>query len=444
MRKASPRKSSQLAGPSALPIAPKGMGDVLPPFARDRRELSQILLNHFGLCGYELVTAPLFEHASVVEQGNDDADPRDQLRFVEPESGEVAVFRPDITPQIARIVATRLGPERPGPYRLAYEGRILRRRRGRARNHCQVAQVGLECAGLEGPAGDIETIALAAGSCDRAGLRSYRVELCTSALVRPLISGVRAPFRARVAELVASKDTEGLRSSARDAGLSRTTLSRLEAIVEHYGDQSVLTHARKTFRWPGARTAIGDLQAIAEGLNSQGLGESLHVDLSETRGFTYYTGASFQIFAPGPGEAICGGGRYDDLLGRFGAAMPASGFAIDLENLLWALKAAGTSFEGPRTRRCALVGTSPQEMSLAQALRDQGIGVAVLKNGTTAKEALAFADSWGYSAALVPTRSKIRAWRVCDGQSRTHETTSAAPDSALIEWAFSDFDSNKD
>src|SRR5215813_11987793 len=93
---------------SAPLVTPKGMGDLLPPEAAARRALSLRVLRTFELRGYELVLPPVFEHAEVVQRGNDALESRDLLRFVEPESGEVAVLRPDITPQIARIVATRL------------------------------------------------------------------------------------------------------------------------------------------------------------------------------------------------------------------------------------------------------------------------------------------------------------------------------------------------
>ena len=131
---------------------PKGMGDLLPPEANARRALTRVVLGTFELSGYDLITTPLFEHAAVVERGTDALDPRDLLRFVEPESGEVAVLRPDITPQIARVIATRM-LKHPAPWRLCYEGRVIRRRRGRARSHQQVTQAGVECIGIAGPQG---------------------------------------------------------------------------------------------------------------------------------------------------------------------------------------------------------------------------------------------------------------------------------------------------
>ena len=105
---------------------PAGMRDLLPEEARERRDLAQRALARLELFGYELVLLPAFEFADVLERGLGVLDASEVLRFVEPESGEVAAFRPDMTPQIARMIATRLG-SRPPPFRLAYEGTVLRR-----------------------------------------------------------------------------------------------------------------------------------------------------------------------------------------------------------------------------------------------------------------------------------------------------------------------------
>src|SRR6516225_10752605 len=140
---------------------PAGMRDLLPEEAAMRRTLARRVLDRFALHGYAVVTPPVFEFAEVLERGLGTLDPADVLRFVEPESGEVAALRPDMTPQIARMIATRLRAM-PPPFRLCYEGTVLRRRSGRARKHRQIPQAGVELAGIAGPEGDLELLALAA------------------------------------------------------------------------------------------------------------------------------------------------------------------------------------------------------------------------------------------------------------------------------------------
>ena len=125
-RKRRSRSQARLGSSTpGLPMTPPGgMRDLLPPASMTRTLLWQRLMETFDLYGYQRVTTPPVEYAEVIERGLGTVDRRDLVRFVEPDSGEVALLRPDITPQIARIVATRL-QDRPAPWRLCYEGTIV-------------------------------------------------------------------------------------------------------------------------------------------------------------------------------------------------------------------------------------------------------------------------------------------------------------------------------
>ncbi len=132
---------------------PTGMRDFLPEETRERRHLAQRVLERVALHGYDLGAAPRVRVRGRARARSRRARSSDVLRFVEPESGEVAAFRPDMTPQIARMIATRLA-SRPPPFRLAYEGTVLRRLSGRARKRRQIPQVGVELVGSAGIGGD--------------------------------------------------------------------------------------------------------------------------------------------------------------------------------------------------------------------------------------------------------------------------------------------------
>src|SRR5580692_12944791 len=191
--------------PSLEHPLPAGMRDLLPEEAAARRDLSRAMLDRFTLHGYALVTLPVFEFAEVLERGLGTLDPADVLRFVEPESGEVAALRPDMTPQIARMIATRLH-ERPPPFRLGYEGTVLRRRTGRARKHRQIPQAGVELAGVAGPEGDLELIALLVDTLRATGLERFAIDLGDAGVVRALLSDLPAEKRARLSEAISQKD----------------------------------------------------------------------------------------------------------------------------------------------------------------------------------------------------------------------------------------------
>ena len=114
------------------------------------------------------------------------------------------------------------------------------------------------------------------------------------------------------------------------------------------------------------------------------------------RGFAYYTGTTFSIYADGPGEPIGAGGRYDELLSRFGAPMPAVGFGLDLDSLAWALRASGA----PALPREGIVYVGTTDDPRVRALRARGIRAVAMGYHDAA---LAHARSWGYAAVWSAT-----------------------------------------
>jgi len=419
---------------------PKGMGDLLPPEAEARRKLTRVVINTFERCGYDLIVTPLFEHAEVVERGTDARDPRDLLRFVEPESGEVAVLRPDITPQIARAVATRLA-KHPAPWRLCYEGRVIRRRRGRARSHQQLTQAGIECVGMAGPEADVEVLELAATACESAGLSDFRLELSHVSIAQSLLNTLPRNLHASVSEMLARKDSAALARFAREAQLPEDITRHLCALVEHYGDSDVLESARRELRWPEAQAAIANLQELVQRLDRQSTRQRLGFDLGDARGSSYYTGMSFNLLATGPGEPVAVGGRYDRLLERYGAPQAATGFAFDLENLQWALHATGRSSAAtyePRPFRVALALGTPAELRrLAAELRGQALDIitATLPSYDDESSCLGFARAWGYDAVLLAQRDRPRLVRTRDGAQREVSVSDPAVIMTLRAWA---------
>jgi ATP phosphoribosyltransferase regulatory subunit len=381
------------------------MRDLLPAEARARRALARRVLEHFALHGYQLVTPPVFELAEVLERGLGTLDPSDVLRFVEPESGEVAALRPDMTPQIARMVATRLARE-PSPIRLCYEGSIVRRRQGGARRHRQVPQAGVELYGTASLAGDLEVLELAASVTRAVGLEDVVVDLGHASIARSLLDAV--PDRTLASELAdalvhtdASR-VDALLSAPRAAAVPTRVAGALAALpdlsgggVADPGGARVFARASALLAGTPAEAALAELRALWDAARgpsaSRRLADVLTVDVGEVRGFAYYTGAIFHVLAEGPGEPVAAGGRYDDLLGRFDAPMPAVGFALHLDAVAWAREVAGVV--EPAAPRVVVALSSGGE-ALVEALRRAG--VAAVAHGD-AEGAKAYARAWGFS-----------------------------------------------
>jgi ATP phosphoribosyltransferase regulatory subunit len=383
--------NDQLRPPQALahPL-PAGLRDLLAEETFLRRSLARKILEHFALHTYDLVTPPVFELADVLEKGLGTLDPGDVLRFVEPESGEVCALRPDMTPQIARMVATRLSSQSP-PIRLCYEGTIVRRRQGRARKHRQVPQAGVELYGAPAPNGDEEVLHLLASVSRCIGLESFVIDIGHSGISRSLIDTLPKDLAHDVTEALVHKDrarVASLLATNAAANISKDTIRALKALPDLSGGfsgrsgQDVLNEAKKVFHGTPAAQPLLDLVALWERIHALGAQsadaiDNLRLDLGEVRHFAYYTGIIFHAVAKGPGEPYASGGRYDDLLGRFGHPMPAIGFALHLDAVARARSAAGQVEKRPAR---VLVALESNGEEVVRQLRAEGIA-AVSANG---------------------------------------------------------------
>jgi ATP phosphoribosyltransferase regulatory subunit len=357
---------------------PPGMRDLLPEEAASRRDLTRAVLERLALYGYQLVTPPAFELASVVERGLEETFD-DVLRFIEPESGDVAVLRPDMTPQIARIVATRLGDREP-PFRLAYEGTVIRRRASRAKKHRQIPQVGVELCGVEGAEGDLELLRLAADVLrEGVGLERFTIDVSDAGIVRALLADHENAHA--ISRALARKDEATLRELARP---------ELVALARLHGGRDAIVEAAALLRGTPAEPAVAKLLSLFDAATAAGLGPHLSADPGDVRGFAYYTGTIFSIYAEGPGEPIGGGGRYDELLARYGAPRVAVGLGLDLDTLAWALRVAAPS--SPRKSGVVVVG--PDDDRRARELRIRGVPAVTVP---TIERARAYAASWSFA-----------------------------------------------
>jgi ATP phosphoribosyltransferase regulatory subunit len=399
---------------------PTGVRDFLPKAAARRRDIAERLLAVFEQWGFERLMTPMFECADVLERGLGRDARAAALRFVEPTSGEVVALRPDITPQIARLAATRLG-DIPGPLRLCYEGSVMRLQDG-PRGQGEILQAGVELIGAAPPQGDAEAIAVAAAALSSTRLGEVRLDVGHVGLARYALAGVRdEDARREVEAALFKKDRAGIaRAAAECDGELREVL---EALVELFGDPAqVLARARAL---PLPAEVAKSLDDVAEVLRrvrelvEEELFDGITVDLGEVRGFDYYTGIRFSGYAAGAGEAVLQGGRYDELLARYGRGARATGFAVDIEAVARAQRACGMAPPAPRPR-VLLVGApggdGREAARLATILRGQGVAAAVhLGEGAShdaRPEALIdYARQVGFSRVLVFGRGGAKVYR---------------------------------
>jgi ATP phosphoribosyltransferase regulatory subunit len=312
---------------------PSGTRDVLPDEMRELRAITDALRGVFERHGYGEVYTPTIEYESVLRRGDGGVQPA--YRVVD-DHGDVLALRADMTVPIARVVATRYQTAEP-PLRFFYVAHAYRQvtpHRGQMR---EFLQAGIELVGAPGAAGTAEALTVLCHALDAVGLADYRVGLGDAALYPALLSGlgVDEEHRERLLQELATKDFVGLEREVRELDLAAGDAELLVRVPQLRGGADVLDAP------PGP---VADaLRGLREVLDLLEVSVAAHVifDLGLARGLGYYTGAVFDVYDPALGEPLGGGGRYDDLLGRFGRALPAVGFAIGVDRLHAALAGEG-------------------------------------------------------------------------------------------------------
>ena len=258
-----------------------------------------------------------------------------------------------------------MGPEL--PLRLCYRTSVFRYEREHAGRDREIFQVGAELMGVNGAAGDAEIISLLLKCLTRVGLASYRVTVGHVGFFQALLvrSGLSPEGRKRAEHAAARKDLPLLEELLHEGQVSRSAASVILEALELCGGGEVLTRGRRLVGRDRALTGPLDrLADVYKRLTSTGQHDAILIDLGEFRGFEYYDGIVFDVFAGGVGAELGGGGRYDHLLGRFGRAMASTGFALDVDRLFravdWSTAGSSDSVLGRMNGRPAKSGRQEQ------------------------------------------------------------------------------------
>ncbi len=313
-------------------LLPDHIADVLPSEARHIEELRRDLLDMARCYGYELVMPPLLEHLESLLTGAGQALDLQTFKLVDQLSGRMLGLRADSTPQVARIDAHLLN--RRGVTRLCYCGPVLHTRPGSPYATREPLQLGAEIYGHAGLEADLEVLSLALDGLSAARAQTLSVDMADARIVRALLQGVSLDPQAlaEVHAALAAKDSSALQSLTRT--LPQVTRDGLLVLTQLYGDEKVLLEAEKALpSTPDIQQALAHLAWLAGRLGDV----QVTFDLADLRGYAYYSGTNFAIFARGAQDALVRGGRYDEVGAVFGRNRPAAGFSLDLKALVSAV-----------------------------------------------------------------------------------------------------------
>ncbi len=351
-------------------LLPEYIEDVLPDEARRIEALRRAILDLFEVHGYRLVQPPLLEYVESLLTGTGHDLDLKTFKLVDQLSGRMLGVRADIAPQVARIDAHLMN--RKGVNRLCYAGSVLHTLPTGLNRTREPLQVGAEIYGHAGIESDIEVQRLMLEALRIAGIAHLQLDIGHVAVFRALVgrAGLTAEAEAELFRAVQAKDVVAL--AVRVRKLDRNLRRALEALPELAGGMEVLAQARRQLpAYPEIRRALGQLRAIAASLQDDGA--QVCFDLGELRGYHYHSGVVFAAYARGWADALALGGRYDEVGKAFGRARPATGFSMDLREIVAAAPLA-------KVRGAVLAPYVPRDSALGRriaALRRAGRSVIV-------------------------------------------------------------------
>ncbi|MGT2514258.1 ATP phosphoribosyltransferase regulatory subunit [Sphingomonas panni] len=343
-------------------LLPEGFHDRLPPAADGLRRFEGAVLGVAHGYGYEQVDPPLAEFEAGLAGRLKGTAATDAVRFVDPVSQRTLAIRPDITAQVARIAATRMG-HHPRPVRLSYAGPVLKLRAGELAPRRALRQIGAELIGLDSVGAATEIVTVAVEALRAAGVTGISIDFTLPDLVATLAGDPPGPQHDA---LIAALD-------AKDAGRVAAIDPAYLPLVEAAGPfAAALTRLRATDSAGRLASRLDAIEAIVATLPAD-VGVTL--DPTERHGFEYQSWLGFSLFARGVLGEVGRGGSYA-ICHADGREEAAVGFSLYADALL----DAGL---GAEDRRRLFLPLGIASATAAQLRGEGWVTVAALADGDT-------------------------------------------------------------
>jgi histidyl-tRNA synthetase len=382
--------------------AVRGTRDLLPDDCRKFRMIEETARRVSKLYGFDEIETPMFEAAAVFKRtlgDTSDIISKEMYAFKDL-GGDDLVLRPEGTAGIARAFISE-GLSQLTPLKLFYRGPMFRYERPQKGRYRQFYQIGVELLGVEKPQADLECLALGYQVLKALPFKEGLVEGVTLHLNTIGDLESRAAFREKLVSYLTTRKSElSVESALR---LERNPLRILDSKDE--GDQRVISEA------PTLAASLNDtskkfFDEILSGLTTLGL--PYLIDPLLVRGLDYYchTVFEFTTSALGAQNAICAGGRYDNLISDLGGPKTAGvGWAAGVDRLSLMLNEVADQVP---TVAVVPMGDEAEvtALKLCQDLRDHGVRVDMAYSGNMGKR-MKRADKVGASHAIILGSNEI-------------------------------------
>lgn len=372
---------------------PDGVRDIYNGECAKKLYIQEKLHNTLTKYGYRDIMTPTFEFFNIFGSDIGTISSKNLYKFFDKE-GNTLVLRPDFTPSIARSAA-KYYVDDDMPVKLCYLGNTFINSSDYQGRLKEATQCGAEFIGDASISADAEILALTVDAFVSAGLRQFQISVGHSQFFYglALAAGLSAEEQEELIELILNKNFFGVSECVEKLDIS-DDLKDLFGLLGNFDlkDEQLIFAREKAHSYPTVLSAIERLIELKKYLHIYGIEKYISYELGLISDYKYYTGIIFQVFTYGTGEPVAKGGRYDNLLKRFGKDAPSIGFAIVVDQLMAAL--SRQNIDIPTNRSSAIIvfhdNVFEKAIKRCMELRSKGLDVEmIVKDESKSKEAYA-------------------------------------------------------
>lgn len=324
--------------------------------------------------GYNDIQTPSYEFFDIFNKERGSVPSNEMFKFFD-RDGNTLVLRPDMTPAIARSAA-KYYSDADLSLKFCYLGNTFINNSSYQGRLKETTQIGAELIGNESLDGDAEMIAMVIDCMLNSGLTEFQVEIGQVMFFKGLLNeaGISGDVEEELVELIQNKNYFGVESILEKQNIDSGIAETLLLLPQLFGSVDVLEKAKKLTSNQLSQDAIKRLEDLYELLQIYGYEKYITFDLGMLSKHAYYTGVIFNAYTYGTGDSVVKGGRYDKLIGQFGADKASIGFSITVDQLMAALERQ--KIEIPLDKTGVLVLYSPDTritaINLSKAVRSNG------------------------------------------------------------------------
>lgn len=371
---------------------PDGTKDILFEECENRTEIISVLRKIYSESGYSEIISPTLEFYDVFNTKNSTIEQEKMYKLFD-NQGRILVLRPDITTPIARIAATKL-KDAPHPLRLFYTSNVFRINENLNGKLSEITQSGAEIIGVNNLRADVEVIMTGIKTLLGIGLKNFKIELGHAEFYKAILDdiGIESEEEELIRTYIQDKNytllDEYLEKNKKR--INNNFIKILKELPKLFGGADVIEKALSMVCKGKGEKALLDLKAVYNTIVSMGFGGHISIDLGMVQHLNYYTGIIFRGYAEGVGGNVLSGGRYDSLIEQFGESQPATGFALNIDTIITALKYSGCI--GEKSREKILIYFDEEKLEeayeRAEELREKGslVELCLLSSEKDAKD----------------------------------------------------------